>query len=111
MTAPLAPSPSGHPGDTPSGPRRPRATRRHLRPWRGETPSPPASRAPYRTRPCVAFGAARAQGAHRAVPPVPSLAAREERLVVIDPAHPDTADIERSLHEPVRWGRRLFEGR
>ena len=45
------------------------------------------------------------------MPPVPSLAAREERLVVIDPAHPDTADIERSLHEPVRWGRRLFEGR
>lgn len=41
---------------------------------------------------------------------VPSVVARLDRNVLINPAHPDFALIETSLHEPVFWDRRLFAG-
>jgi len=41
---------------------------------------------------------------------VPSVVARVDRNVLINPAHPDFAMIEASLHEPVFWDRRLFAG-
>jgi RES domain-containing protein len=39
---------------------------------------------------------------------VPSVVARPDRNVLINPAHPEFAHIETDLHEPVYWGRRLF---
>ncbi len=39
---------------------------------------------------------------------VPSLPARIERNVIINPEHPDAAGITHSLHEPVWWDERLF---
>ena len=59
----------------------------------------------------VVFGAAWAQEARSAILLVLSVVAREERNVVINPAHPDAVGIEHSLHEPVHWDRRLFERR
>ena len=38
----------------------------------------------------------------------PSVVARLDRNVLINPAHPDFAKIESSLHQPVYWDRRLF---
>ena len=39
---------------------------------------------------------------------VPSVVARLDRNVLINPAHPEFGTIETSLHEPVFWDRRLF---
>ena len=39
---------------------------------------------------------------------VPSVAARPDRNVLINPAHPEFVHIEADLHEPVYWDRRLF---
>ncbi|MDQ0390773.1 RES family NAD+ phosphorylase [Labrys monachus] len=39
---------------------------------------------------------------------VPSVVARPERNVLINPAHPEFPHIEKTLHEPVFWDRRLF---
>jgi RES domain-containing protein len=39
---------------------------------------------------------------------VPSVVARIERHVLINPAHPEFRHITTTLHEPVFWGRRLF---
>lgn len=39
---------------------------------------------------------------------VPSVVARLDRNVLINPAHPEFATIQASLHEPVYWDRRLF---
>lgn len=39
---------------------------------------------------------------------VPSVVARLERNVLINPAHPDFRHIEAGLHQPVYWDRRLF---
>ena len=39
---------------------------------------------------------------------VPSVVARPDHNVLINPAHPDFGKIETSLHEPVYWDRRLF---
>lgn len=41
---------------------------------------------------------------------VPSVVARLDRNILINPAHADFALIEPSLHEPVFWDRRLFGG-
>lgn len=38
----------------------------------------------------------------------PSVIARVERNIVVNPAHPDFAAITASLHQPVYWDRRLF---
>jgi RES domain-containing protein len=39
---------------------------------------------------------------------VPSVIARQDRNVLINPAHPEFRSIEASLHQPVYWDRRLF---
>ena len=39
---------------------------------------------------------------------VPSVVARPDNNVLINPAHPEHAAIETSLHQPVYWDRRLF---
>ena len=39
---------------------------------------------------------------------VPSVVARMERNVLINPAHDDFAKITFGLHHPVWWDRRLF---
>ncbi|MHA6644993.1 RES family NAD+ phosphorylase [Mesorhizobium sp. A623] len=39
---------------------------------------------------------------------VPSVVARLDRNVLINPAHPEFSRIETSLHKPVYWDRRLF---
>ncbi|WP_448949805.1 RES family NAD+ phosphorylase [Labrys neptuniae] len=41
---------------------------------------------------------------------VPSAVARPERNILINPAHAEFRHIATSLHEPVFWDRRLFEG-
>ena len=40
---------------------------------------------------------------------VPSVVARPDNNVVINPAHPESAAIDVSLHRPVYWDRRLFD--
>jgi RES domain-containing protein len=54
------------------------------------------------------FGAQWVRDARSAILIVPSYVARIERNVVINPAHPDAGDIERSLLELVWWDERLF---
>jgi RES domain-containing protein len=39
---------------------------------------------------------------------VPSVVARFDRNVLINPAHPEFRHIAATLHEPVFWDRRLF---
>jgi RES domain-containing protein len=39
---------------------------------------------------------------------VPSVIARLDNNILINPAHPEFAGLEPSLHEPVFWDRRLF---
>lgn len=39
---------------------------------------------------------------------VPSVVARLDRNILINPAHPEFRSIQASLHEPVFWDRRLF---
>ncbi len=39
---------------------------------------------------------------------VPSIVARIERNIVINPAHPEFRKISHGLHEPVWWDERLF---
>lgn len=39
---------------------------------------------------------------------VPSIVARLDRNVIVNPAHPEFAAVEHGLHEPVYWDRRLF---
>ena len=39
---------------------------------------------------------------------VPSVVARLDNNILINPAHPQFASLEPSLHEPVYWDRRLF---
>ncbi|WP_259919914.1 RES family NAD+ phosphorylase [Jannaschia sp. M317] len=58
--------------------------------------------------PSVDFGAMWVHQGRSAILLVPSVVAREERNVLINPAHPDADRIEHSLHKPVHWDRRLF---
>ena len=55
-----------------------------------------------------AFGEAWALQRRSVVLIVPSLVARMEKNVLINPAHPEAARIRTSLHQPVWWDRRLF---
>jgi RES domain-containing protein len=55
-----------------------------------------------------AFGEAWWLERRSAVLIVPSVVARPDRNVLINPAHAEFASIEPSLHEPVFWDRRLF---
>lgn len=54
------------------------------------------------------YGERWAQQRRSAILLVPSVIARVERNVLINPNHPEFAGIEASLHEPVYWDRRLF---
>jgi RES domain-containing protein len=40
---------------------------------------------------------------------VPSVVARADNNVLINPRHPEFGSIETSLHQPVYWDRRLFQ--
>ncbi len=55
-----------------------------------------------------AFGEKWCRERRSAVLLVPSVVARFDRNVLINPAHPDFPAIEAGLHEPVYWDRRLF---
>ncbi len=39
---------------------------------------------------------------------VPSIVARVDRNILINPAHPDFARVTYGLHQPVHWDKRLF---
>ena len=39
---------------------------------------------------------------------VPSVVARLDNNILINPAHPEFRSVEASLHQPVFWDRRLF---
>ena len=54
------------------------------------------------------FGANWARERRSVILLVPSIVARMERNVLINPAHPSFDDVETSLHEPVYWDERLF---
>lgn len=56
-----------------------------------------------------AYGADWCRKARSAILIVPSVVARMERNILINPAHPEFARIEHSLHVPVRWDTRLFK--
>lgn len=56
------------------------------------------------------FGSAWHRERRSAVLLVPSLVARVEENVLINPDHPEFPQIEASLHRPVLWDRRLFMG-
>ena len=55
-----------------------------------------------------AYGQAWAIERRAAILIVPSLVARMDRNVLINPAHPDAAHIRTGLHQPVWWDQRLF---
>lgn len=55
-----------------------------------------------------AFGATWARENRSAILLVPSIVARMERNILINPQHSSFGDIETSLHEPVFWDERLF---
>ncbi len=57
---------------------------------------------------CKAFGAAWHAEARSAVLLVPSIPARLERNILINPAHPQAAGISCELAEPVWWDARLY---
>lgn len=56
------------------------------------------------------FGADWCMGRRSLILLVPSVVARLDRNVLINPAHPEFATIATSLHQPVYWDRRLFGG-
>lgn len=54
------------------------------------------------------YGQAWLQSGRSAILMAPSVVARMERNVLINPAHPDIAHIAHDLHQPVWWDQRLF---
>lgn len=57
---------------------------------------------------CKAFGQAWFAERRSALLIVPSMVARVERNILINPVHPDAAGICHDLPEPVRWDERLY---
>lgn len=57
---------------------------------------------------CKAFGEAWRRERRSALLLVPSIPARLERNILINPAHPDAAAITHELPEPVWWDERLY---
>lgn len=57
---------------------------------------------------CKAFGLMWFEERRSAILLVPSIAARVERNILINPHHPDAAGITHDLPEPVWWDERLF---
>lgn len=71
----------------------------------------PSSLAGWDSMPATAskeFGAQWCQQRRSAILIVPSVVARLNRNVLINPAHSEFGTITASLHEPVYWDRRLF---
>lgn len=54
------------------------------------------------------FGERWQQERRSAILLVPSVVARMERNILINPEHPEFPRIQHSLHEPIRWDDRLF---
>jgi RES domain-containing protein len=54
------------------------------------------------------FGSTWLETGRSAILIVPSVVARMENNVLINPAHPDAARMTHSLEKPVRWDKRLF---
>ena len=57
---------------------------------------------------CMDFGEAWFRERRTALLLVPSMPARLERNIIINPLHPDAAGITRDLPQPVWWDARLF---
>jgi RES domain-containing protein len=55
-----------------------------------------------------AFGERWYQEKRSAILLVPSVVARVDNNILINPAHPEFPSITTSLHQPVFWDRRLF---
>lgn len=73
------------------------ASEAHVPGW--DAPDPRAARG---------FGHAWRQAGRSVILLVPSLVARIERNILINPAHPEFPRITHSLHQPVWWDGRLF---
>lgn len=58
--------------------------------------------------PCKAFGLQWHEERRSALLLVPSIPARLERNILINPLHPDAAAITHELPEPVWWDERLY---
>ena len=58
--------------------------------------------------PSRAYGEAWQQGRRSLILIVPSVVARIEKNILINPEHPEFPRIETSLHQPVWWDKRLF---
>jgi RES domain-containing protein len=58
--------------------------------------------------PSRAYGEAWQQGKRSLILIVPSVVARIEKNILINPEHPEFPQIETSLHQPVWWDKRLF---
>ncbi len=56
------------------------------------------------------FGEAWCREKRSAILIVPSVVARLDQNILINPAHPEFSGIHASLHQPVYWDRRLFGG-
>ena len=56
-----------------------------------------------------AFGATWAREARSLILVAPSVVARLDNNVMINPAHPEFGHITHSLHRPVYWDSRLFK--
>ncbi|MGE6694397.1 RES family NAD+ phosphorylase [Sphingobium limneticum] len=57
---------------------------------------------------CKAFGQAWFEEGRSAILIVPSMVARVERNILINPIHPNAAGISYDLPEPVWWDERLY---
>lgn len=57
---------------------------------------------------CKPFGQAWYEERRSAILLVPSMVARVERNILINPLHPDAAGISHDLPEPVWWDERLY---
>ena len=58
--------------------------------------------------PSRAYGEGWQQGRRSLILIVPSVVARIEKNILINPEHPEFPRIETSLHQPVWWDKRLF---
>ena len=59
--------------------------------------------------PSRAYGEAWQQEKRSLILIVPSVVARVEKNILINPEHPEFPQIETSLHQPVWWDERLFK--
>jgi RES domain-containing protein len=57
---------------------------------------------------CEAFGSTWRRSGRSAILIVPSIPARIEQNIIINPEHPEAAAIEHDLPEPVWWDKRIY---